>query len=421
MPQMGTVTATELRLRSTPTTSANNVITALPRGTRLEILEDQGDWLKVTAKGRTGFVSEAFVAKDEERPAADDQTTPSARPSPTSGQTAAGGQPAAGQPSSGAQGSPAGQQTSSASSLPLQPGPAPAPGSCKFVGDKAVTPDGKVFGKKFKLGIFNFGQTSIGDFVKAHRELFPGVSPSRLRVMEAVSSNEGKLEAINTWDSAFLTFGCFQWTVGTDSGDGELPPMIDRLKRKSPEVFQKYFGQFGLDVQLSPGKPNTVRRGFFTINGTVIRTPQQKQQLRSLDWAYRFWLSGQDDTVRLAEIEHAMDRVDLFFRCPECLINTRFVGDYVSSEYGVALLLDQHVNRPGHVPGTLARAVSTLVAELGGDAPQGWQDAQEQKLISLYLQKRAQTSMTDSDGRAQKILAAVRAGLASDKRGSYEV
>lgn len=422
MPQTGTVTATELRLRSTPTTSANNVIAAFPRGTRLQILEDRGDWLKVSAGGRTGFVSEAFVSKDAETPPADNQSsTSSGQPSSTTGQPAGGSQPATGssQPATGAQGTSGGQQTSPAA--PLRAGPDPAPGSCKFVGDKAVTPDGKVFGKKFKLGIFNFGQTSIGQFVAAHRELFPDVAPSRLRVMEAVSSNEGKLEAINTWDSAFLTFGCFQWTVGTDSGDGELPPMIDRLKQKSPQVFRKYFGQFGLDVQLSPGKPNTVRRGFFTLNGTALKTPQQKQQLRSLDWAYRFWLSGQDDTVRLAEVEHAMDRVDLFFRCPECLVNTRFVGDYVSSEYGVALLLDQHVNRPGHVPGTLARAVSTLVGQLGADAPQGWQDAQEQKLLTLYLQKRAQTSMTDSDGRAKKILDAVRAGLASDKRGSYEI
>lgn len=418
MPQTGTVTATELRLRSTPTTNANNVVTALPRGTRLEILEDRGEWLKVTAKGRTGFVSANFVAKDEERPVADEQTsTPSTQPSSTPSQPTQGS--SGGQPATGAQGSSGGQPP--AASLPLKDGPAPAPGSCKFVGDKAVTPDGKVFGKKFKLGIFNFGQTSIGQFVAAHRELFPGVSPSRLRVMEAVSSNEGKLEAINTWDSAFLTFGCFQWTIGTADGDGELPPMIDRLKRNSPQVFQKYFGQFGLDVQLSPAKPNTLRRGFFTLNGTALRTPQQKEKLRSLDWAYRFWLSGQDDTVRLAEVEHAMDRVDLFFRCPECLINTRFVGDYVSSEYGIALLLDQHVNRPAHVPATLARAVSVLVGQLGSDAPQSWQDAQEQKLIALYLQKRAQTSMTDSDGRAKKILDAVRAGLASDKRGSYEV
>lgn len=408
MPQTGTVTATELRLRSTPTTStSNNIITALPRGTRLEILEDRGDWLKVTANGRTGFVSEGFVSRDEERPPADDQPS------------ASSGQPSAAPPATSDR--PASAQPASSASQPLRAGPDPAPGSCRLVGNNALTPDGRVFGKKFRLGIFNSGRTSIGEFVAAHRDFFPDIAPSRLRVMEAVSTNEGMLEAINTWDNAFLTFGCFQWTAGPGSDPGELPPVIERLKQKSPPVFQKYFGQFGLDVQPSTPRPNAIRRGFFTLDGAVLRTPQQKERLRTLDWAYRFWLSGHDDTVRLAQVEHAMDRVDLFFRCPECLINSRFVGDYLSSEYGVALLLDQHVNRPGHVPGTLARAVSNFVQHLGADAPQTWQDAQEQRLIALYLQKRAQTSMTDSDGRARKILAAVRAGLASDRRGSYQV
>src|SRR3712207_1723957 len=98
MPQTGTVTATELRLRSAPTTSADNVITKLPRGTKLQILEDQGDWLKVSAKGKTGFVSEAFVAKDVETPPADGQgkapstATSGGQPSSTAGQPTTGTQ-----------------------------------------------------------------------------------------------------------------------------------------------------------------------------------------------------------------------------------------------------------------------------------------------------------------------------------------
>jgi hypothetical protein len=234
--------------------------------------------------------------------------------------------------------------------------------------------------------------------------------------MQAVSVNEGKLEAINTYDNSFMTFGCFQWTAGAGTDPGELPALLDRLKKRDAAVFQKYFGQFGLDVQMPQTPPNTRPTGFFSLNGTTLRTPAQKSQLRTLDWAYRFWLSGQDDTMRAVEIEHAMSRVDLFFRCPGCVINTRFVGDYISSEYGIALLLDQHVNRPSHVPGTLARAV----AQFAGGDPQGWQDTQEQKLINLYLQQRALTSMTNSQQRAQAILAAVNKGLASNKRGSFQ-
>ncbi|MDT7540444.1 MAG: hypothetical protein QOE33_348 [Acidobacteriota bacterium] len=406
MTQTGTVTASKLNLRSTPDTSGN-VIKQLPRGTLVEIVEEQGDWLKVSVGGQQGFVSEGFVSRQEDAPEADTDDSASVGASMNDAQTTSDVQPSvADQPAS------AGQS--------LTAGPTPASGSCKFVGNKAVTPDGMVFATRFKRGIFSSGKTSIGKFVGSHPDLFPGISPSRLRVMQAVSTNEGMLEAINTWDSAFLTFGCFQWTVGVGNGAGELPAMLDRLKRKDAAVFQKYFGQFGLDTVITPAPPNTLPTGFFSLKGTTLRTPQQKEQLRTLDWAYRFWLSGQDDTVRQAEIEHAMSRVDLFYRCPRCLINTRFVGDYVSSEYGIALLLDQHVNRPGHVPGTLARAVATLVAQLGADAPQGWQSVQEQKLLTLYLANRAQTSMTDSNARAERIQQAVASGLASNQRGSFQ-
>lgn len=410
MAQTGTVTATELRLRSAPTSASNdNVIKKLPKGTRVEVLDTQGEWLKVSAGAQQGFVSAAFVHLEQESPGAAEHDDAAAATSGTTSGATSGTSAGAGAAASGGGG---GQ---------LKPGPAPAPGSCKFAGNKALTPDGKVFATRFKLGVFNFGATSIGAFVAAHPAFFPDIKPSRLRVMQAVSTNEGKLEAINTWDNAVLTFGCFQWTVGADAGAGELPPVIARLKAMDAAVFEKYFGQFGLDVDMPAPKPNVLQRGFFKLNGKTLNTGPLKAQLRSLDWAYRFWLAGQDDTVRLAQVRHAMDRVDLFFRCPDCLVNTRFVGDYVSSEYGVALLLDQHVNRPGHVPGTLQRAVSAFVAQLGADKPQGWQDAQEASLIKLYLQKRADTSMTDSDARAKKILDAVNAGLASGKRGSYDV
>lgn len=403
MAQTGTVTATELRLRSAPSAAANdNVIKRLPKGTQLDILDNQGEWLKVSAGAQQGFVSAAFVHIEQESPGAAEHDDDDDAATPATGTGASGGAGVAG----------GGQ---------LKPGPSPVPGPCKFVGNKAVSPDGKVFATRFKLGVFNFGATTIGGFVAAHPAFFPGIKPSRLRIMQAVSSNEGKLEAINTWDDAFLTFGCFQWTIGSAGGAGELPPMIARLKTMDAAVFQKYFGQFGLDVSVPPPNPNALQRGFFKLNGTTLNTPLLKAKLRTIDWAYRFWLAGQDDTVRLAQVRHAMDRVDLFFRCPECLVNTRFVGDYVSSEYGVALLLDQHVNRPGHVPGTLQRAVSELVAQLGADQPQTWQDAQEAALLKLYLKNRAGTSMTDSDLRAKRILDAVNAGLASNKRGSYQV
>ena len=96
------------------------------------------------------------------------------------------------------------------------------------------------------------------------------------------------------------------------------------------------------------------------------------------------------------------------------------IADYVTSEYGVALILDQHVNRPGHVPRTIAKAVAQLVEELGADRPQEWTNEEEQELLEICVRLRAATSMTDSDKRADNVRKAVAAGLASDRRGLYQ-
>ena len=356
----GTVSATTLNFRSSPN---GEVKKELLKGATVEILEDRGEWLKINSDGEEGFVSARFIQR------AGDTSVPQA-----SGR-----------------------------------------GDFRFEGTTAVAPDGTRFAKKFKLGVFDYGTTSIGQFVAANSARFAAVSPSRLRVMQAVSENEGKLEAINTWDNSFVTFGIFQWTVGAE-GAGELSPLIDRLKQTSPSVFESFFGQHGLDAVVTNSQPGTRPVGFFQLNGVTLKTAAQKEQLRTLEWAYRFWVAGHDDTVRQTQIDHAIGRADIFYRDGKNKIGDRFIGDYVTSEFGVALLLDQHVNRPGHVPTTIAKAV----AQMAGGDPAGWSDGQEKQLLDIYLTLRAQTSMTDSNKRADTIRKAVTAGLASNKRGSYQ-
>ena len=377
MARTGTVTpAKGLNLRATP---GGTILKVLPKGTVVEILDTQNGTLKVDVSGEVGFVAAEFIQQE----------------------------------AAGAAGSSGGAATTAATA---------ATGSFRFVGDKAVAPDGSVFGKQFKLGIFNNGNTSILDFVKAHPTAFPNISASRLRVMAAVSVNEGKLEAINTWDNAFVTFGCFQWTAGAENDPGELPAMVNRLKQTNPAVFQQLLGQFGLDVASVNSRPGVTPTGFFSLNGAVVKTAADKQaKLRTLEWAFRFFRAGHDDTMRQAEIEYAASRIDLFYRDGSHKVRGLFVADFVSSEFGVALLLDQHVNRPGHVPKTLAAAVDQFIASSGKINPATWTDQDEANVLNIYIRLRSKTTnMTDSDARADRVRQAVSKGLASDKRGSFQ-
>jgi Bacterial SH3 domain len=363
MAQSGTVIPEGLNLRATP---GGTVIKVLAKGTIVEILEDLGDFLKVNATGDVGFVKASLIQRD-------------------SGSGASSG------------------------------------GTFHFVGNKAVAPDGTVFGQKFQQGIFNNGKTSIAAFVGANPASFPTLSASRLRVMSAVSVNEGKLEAINTFDNAFLTFGCFQWTVGTGSGAGELPAMVNQLKKTDPAAFTQLLGQFGLDVASVTSPPGQTPTGFFSLNGNVVKTANDKQsKLRTLEMAFRFFRGGQDDRMRKVEVEYAASRIDLFYREANHKIRNLFIADFVSSEFGVALLLDEHVNRPGHVPGTLEGAVNQFITATGKSDPTTWTNQDEATLLNIYIQRRNNTNMTDSNDRANRIRQAVNNGLASAQRGSFE-
>lgn len=295
-------------------------------------------------------------------------------------------------------------------------------GRFHYEGNNAVAPDGAHFAKKFKKGVYNYGNTSIDAFIRLHRDQFADLSPSLVNIMAAVSENEGKLEAINTWDNAFLTFGIFQWTTGAGHDSGELPALLGRLKQDYSAVFEELFGRYGLGVLPALGgflsKPGFLPRGYFTLDGETLKTEPQKEKLRTLEWAYRFWRAGHHDLMRVVEIKQAMDRITLFYDSPRHQINHRPVADYVTSEYGVALLLDQHVNRPGHVPQTLEKAVAQME---GAEDPQHWSNDDEQRLLELYVDLRAGTSMTDSNKRAHTLSEAVGNGIISNRRGSFRL
>lgn len=289
-------------------------------------------------------------------------------------------------------------------------------------GKKLMLPDGTSFAKLFKLGAFNSGKTKMEQFIAANPGLFATMKPSLVRVARAVSINEGALEAINTWDSAFLSFGIFQWTSGPGSDAGELPAMLARLAREDADAYAFYFGKYGLDLEM-PATPAALPTGKFRLGGDLLSSPAKKGQLRSPIWAYRFWRAGHDPAIRKAEIGHALDRIGAFYDKTSTGLKNKRVRDWVSSELGVAQLLDQHVNRPGHVIDCVAAAIAKVLNAGAPANPSGWGDAQEAALLKHYLEIRAtfgSLPMTNSTARADEIAKAVAAGKLSAKRNSFD-
>lgn len=268
---------------------------------------------------------------------------------------------------------------------------------------------------RFRKGVYFYGQQAALDFIDAHRPSLNGLglTDSAINLMVAVSENEGNLDAVNTWDNSFMTFGMFQWTAGAGSDPGELPALLQKIKNADESAFQKYFGGRGLDIV--DAREIT---GFFTLDGQKLVTSAQKERLRTPEWAFYFWLAGQDPLVQSIEIQHALSRINNFYRAGGYRVKGYFIADLVTSEYGVGLLLDNHVNRPGYIKPCLEKAMN----QTGLANPHNWDTAAERKLIDAYLKIRethGRYPMTHAAKRAAVTRKYLDSGIISGERGSF--
>lgn len=265
-------------------------------------------------------------------------------------------------------------------------------------------------------GLYTGGQRPIGDFIQAEGDLLSELemTQSSQNLLKAVSENEGKLEAINAYDGAFLSFGIFQWTLGTRDHAGELPALMKKLKGTYPETFEQYLGRYGLDI----GEKTNSMTGYLTLQGELINTRALKQQFRSREWVYRFWRAGGDRKVQAIEVEHALSRLKSFYW--RYKVHGFTLNNIITSEYGVALLLDNHVN----LPGLVRRALRAAMNETGLTDPTNWGSEEERKVLNAYVQHRATKvegvgPMYDAINRAKRTEKYVKENVISDERGTF--
>jgi hypothetical protein len=207
----------------------------------------------------------------------------------------------------------------------------------------------------------------------------------------------------------------FQWTAGSPGKPGELPALLQIVKSRYPDDFQHYWGQFGLDVMDANHKT-----GWFSYRGKKLISAADKAMLRKHIWAYRFARAGADIEIQAAQILHAINRINQFYFVRSSKLHGYALSDLITSEYGVALMLDNHVNRPGYLRGCVAAAIeySNLTADIlaqGGDE-------EEQLVVKNYLDIRqtyGKYPMTDARQRASVSRGYVVDGIISDNRGSF--
>ncbi len=274
------------------------------------------------------------------------------------------------------------------------------------------------FAKTKDLGVYRFGIFKLRDFIIYGSGLLQQLqmSPSEINVMLVTSANEGSLDAINTWDSQYLSFGIFQWTLGSAGQQGELPALLTTLKRRYPSEFQYYFGQFGIDATSLDGIT-----GWLSLNNIRLVSEADKNLMRQSIWALRFAIAGMDSLIQSVQVLHGISRLDRFYFSPSQTLKGFTLSQILTSEFAVALLLDHHVNRPSHVIGCVADAIArsgltpAQIAQSSAD--------NEALIIQNYLTLReiygGVNAMTKSSQRAELIRQAINTGSLSPQRLSF--
>ena len=274
------------------------------------------------------------------------------------------------------------------------------------------------FAKTKDLGVYRFGIFKLRDFIVYGSGLLQQLqmSPSEINVMLVTSANEGSLDAINTWDSQYLSFGIFQWTLGSAGQQGELPALLTTLKRRYPSEFQYYFGQFGIDATSLDGIT-----GWLSLNNIRLVSEADKNLMRQSIWALRFAIAGMDSLIQSVQVLHGISRLDRFYFSPSQTLKGFTLSQILTSEFAVALLLDHHVNRPSHVIGCVADAIArsgltpAQIAQSSAD--------NEALVIQNYLTLRETyggvNAMTKASQRAELIRQAINTGSLSPQRLSF--
>ena len=246
------------------------------------------------------------------------------------------------------------------------------------------------------------GRIAPRQFVQTHGPLLNPRNEARLaarlQIVEAIAVNEGFLDAVRMQDYGILSIGMQQWSAHADL---ELPALLWRFREVALDEYLLYFGLYNLEVRqagqdahgnpqfmLQEINPNRTvsdlgtwqqRRTFF--GGTTVGT---LTTFRS-EWAARSREAAiASVTFRAVEILEAAARFDRVRReVGSITVGGRPVAldQLITSQLGVALILDAHINMPARVRDDLQAAADAV-------GVQATADLQDQAITNQYAGTR---------------------------------
>ena len=192
-----------------------------------------------------------------------------------------------------------------------------------------------------------------------------GLSPFEAHVVGAVSRLEGGFDAVNTYDTGFVSVGFIQF-ITSAGGDGSLASVLASEKKDDPADFAHFFHDRGIDV--TPGGLYAVldpATGAELSGADAVRvTIRDPRLVAAFQAAGRSSVAFRVAQIRAAKSGYYPAADPITVTLPGGATLTGAVGDVLHSEAGMATAFDRKVNR-GHVAPEVAAAVMAVMTAHG--------------------------------------------------------
>jgi hypothetical protein len=242
------------------------------------------------------------------------------------------------------------------------------------------------------------------------------ITQEEKEIIIAMSSNEGNLDSVQSYDSEIVTVGAMQKTINPQ-GFGEFPQQMAEFKKEHPDKFKKLFENCGWSVKEEINSLNDNKlewRAFYKdITGRALKLKIREGFDTVLSGNKAICIpieplinASKNPYFQAKQIEDFIKRLHIWLDKTPNGYNHK-IGDFVKSKLGKATVLDHSVNRPGHVKSCFAEALDLFFSQNNSVSknPNNWGENHfqyESNILDIYgpLRKHGNKyTMTDASAR----------------------
>jgi hypothetical protein len=172
------------------------------------------------------------------------------------------------------------------------------------------------------------------------------ISDGDIELLQRISHVEtgGCVQALNSWDDVYMSIGFMQWPL--------VFGKLQRLIARAPDAFRRY------GIELDPTRRYSIKRSYPRPETPIaLKGVGHPRELRSLNWAKRFYAAGLDPEIVAREAELALEVIAEQRREIEKSLR-RPIPHYDESSALRALIQETNNHRPAWLKELLKRAIA---------------------------------------------------------------